>query len=373
MKLTIGFEAETQHLSLVKINPNSKQIQSHPEFWTYPLNENVSVYPDALSDTYYIAIQKIKPFMHLIKTQEFQQLKINQYRLKKEYIEEPFFDGEFTVTYDSLQDVDDNLFHFIVRNLKRSIDDIITVIDKFDHSEEINITKGQGGLLSRRIKFPYKYLAVSEEYPDLVLFYEDQPNKIRRARFVFQCTLGIPILDTMNVMNDLIKIAQRYRVIPKTYDVLTNTLKIVTSIMQNASFSEERVPFLTNYLYLFIYTYLTRQERKKNAPLIIRHSFGWSLKNFLSPEEKNMIGSLILSFYSEIYHYYYSTHLDQRQETEEYWKSIQHIMDVSCPLEFNGDIVLIEFRLLNPILCKLLKTDDLNFDLLKKLKLESIN
>lgn len=372
MKLTIGFEAETQHLSLVKINTTSKHIQYHPEFWTYPLNNHVSIYPDALSDTYYIAMEKIKPFINAINAQEFEELQINQYKLKKENINEPFFDAEFIVTYDVLQEVDNNrLFQFILHNLKRAIDDITIVIDKFNHVEEIKISKGQRGLLNRRIKFPYKYLATSEEFPDLLLFYEDKPNEIMQKRFVFQCTLGIPIIESINIMNDLIRIAKHYKVIQKSYDILENTMRIVNSILQNGQFSVDRLPFITNYLFLFIYSYLTKQDRKKNAAFIIRHSFGWSLQKFLSPEEKMIIGSWILNLYNSIYPYYYSTHLNPHQDTEEYCKNIQFISDVSCPVEFNGDIILIEFRLLNAILCKLLKTDNLSLHLLKKYKILS--
>jgi len=376
MKLTIGFEAETQHLSVVKIT-DAHQIEKSEYFWTDRLTDTVSIYPDSLTPTYYIAKKKIYPFLNAVQPLDFQYLSINGLKIKKDDINELFQNTEFTITYDTEMEVGNDLFYFILENLKKSIIDILQALASFDTIQKITALERDGGdLFPRRIKFPYPYLAASQKHPHLILFYEDDPQKLFDARFVFQCTLGVPIEHVIQVMQSLHELAHG----KKKDKHMDRAETVVEYIMRVGDFAEERKPFLKNLLFIFVYSYLTRHVRKTQAAFVIRHSFAYQMKPFLTPREIDTIASLIEDPSIEDYFVYlFLANVDPNADTNTYkgkdfWRNIQGMLDVGMPSQFNGRIVLIEFRLLNAVLLRFVNEDHISLNtLLKKIKSLKIN
>jgi hypothetical protein len=160
-------------------------------------------------------------------------------------------------------------------------------------------------------------------------------------------------------MKYLFDIAKKNKVLPKK-DNLDNIIQMVNVVMENGKFQKNRQDFLKNYLFLFFYSYVTKTIRKLKAEFVIRHSFTLEMSNYLSLAEKREI-ELFLDP-PDLLQYFHYTHFTSQQNKNTILK-FQHIIDVGLPQVFNGETVLIEFRLFNSILLNMFKKDNITLNL----------
>lgn len=357
MKISIGFEAQTQHISVNRVQ--SRQILDNDEFWSQSLTKFVNIYPDVLTTDYYLAQQKITPFLRQINKENFDQLKINELTISKDKIKSLFNDAEFVVTFANSKNITTDLFEYMIEKFKSCIKLIKSMISKFNEIEEINISSDTIQLFNRRIKFPYKYITSSKKFKNLKLFFIENPNSIGDCRFVFQCTLGIPILESMNIMIYLMDIAVKNKVRSKK-DNFDNIVEMVNIIMERGDFKTDRQDFLKNYLFLFFYSYLTKNIRKSKAEFVIRHSFTREMSCNLTLAEKRKIESLLDP--KDLLDYFHYTHFTSQQNIVKLYQ-FQNIRDVGLPHIFDGETVLIEFRLFNSILLHMFEKENITLNI----------
>jgi hypothetical protein len=364
MKISIGFEAETQCLSIVHFNNSFND-----KFWIETLSDKVMIYPDVLTETYEFNVKKIQPFLENIEKYTFDYLCISEYKILKKDMKHLFNNAEFIVTYSEPEEINnDNLIEFIIQKLKIAVEEIKSMIQKFNLIQKPEISSDLTQIFSRRVQFPYHSMAGSDEFDKLLLFFSQDPKKIGKFRFVFQCTLGIPILESINVMINLYSVAKKHKVIPRNKNHLKDILDIVNNIMFVGMFKEERKNFIRNYLFLFKYSYYSRFERKTGSEFVIRHSFALELSSFITLAEKREIENSISNIHhlKDLLDYFHYVHFNSQEDRSQLLK-YQDISDVGLPKLFDGTTILIEFRLLNSILLNLVSKENMSFDLVDKI------
>lgn len=303
MRISIGFEFQTNHLSVglealeQSIDPIPKIF--HPE--TIMLMELkttpqyvLSVYGDALSqkDDNEKAINSLKYLNNRYKTiilNDSEKIHIgNDYR----YL---LNDAEFLVTYPKIQTVPLNqLLSFMQLKTKQGITSIHDFLKTKSSYVPIKSIKGLSKTSTRQrtetnfpfhsfLRIPNKNIEkfdnqINTTYNGIFLSPLSTKPKFENFSYYIQVTLGIDLENVWGVMKLL---ADNVIETPKIIQSEKNKTKTLQKIEDelDSTFPESRLHKLPRALYLlFVYSFQNRSVDKKSEPFIIRHHFVELLK-----------------------------------------------------------------------------------------------
>lgn len=203
----------------------------------------------------------------------------------------------------------------------------------------------------------------------------------KKARFVFQCTLGFPIVHSIQIMTELYKIVKK-----NTNDELESLDDFESALNILARFEKHlkgpRRELYLNYIFLFYYSSITIDKRKENSLFSIRANFQ-TLMYLLTLREKWMLYDLIHEptiralfqdiHFSRPYLTKYDAMLRQKNEyiTAVIDPSLKRFQYSDVENDETADImtkIYVEFRLLNYVLEKKLKTTNVTFNDIKTMR-----
>lgn len=320
MKLSIGFEFETQWMSLVKVKGH---VLSNPEYhYRVPLSKDVWIYPDEFTKGF--AFDEVR-----------KQFLKNKTGCGKYTTEDSIFkNAEFVITYPDVKEVED-VHEFIFQNMKHAIEQIEKQYQLF----HIEYTFPE--------LFPYRYLLArtfpQKEFSKMGLLCRGDPKTfMTEANMSPQCTFGCEVKNAMNLFG-ILSVWYEEKTGGITHRVLIDELK---NIVQKTKWKTE----WQNFLFLFLYAERTRTKRKTGSLFAIRHSFQDIWRYCIGKDGREMIYEW-LQYNEEEYAYrFYEITYKPIMDQQEKWKR-QDLLEVGLlPFRRHNGMFFFEFRGLYRIL-----------------------
>ena len=132
MKISIGFECETQHCSTI-LWDTRRTIQASDILRMVPLTTDLTLYGDRFKSTTTLAKKTIEPFRSLLSQKEIYHIVLNcTYIIPRDaFADDLFTHAELIITFAELQDIDrDDVMTFILRSLGRALDRLVGSMDR---------------------------------------------------------------------------------------------------------------------------------------------------------------------------------------------------------------------------------------------------
>lgn len=379
MKLSIGFEFQTNYLSLgfetngdSVIDPTS--IIYHPNILKkVDLKTNsqytLTVYGDDISQKQdkIMAFQNLRYLAnryHFITLNDTEKIRLDT---NYEYL---LNDAEFLVTYPNAHDVRLNmLLSYMEMKTKKGMELIEDYLKTNGKLIQIKSVKGSS-ISSSRPKTENNFLfhsfyRIPKQDENIVFFSKDKNPKLQNLSYYVQVTLGVDIENIWNVMKLL---SEQVKNTPKIISSEKNKVAVLEKIENDLDtrFPESNTiqNKLIRVLYLlFVYSFKNQSEYKKSQPFIIRHHFVQLLKLLNKSQFDVMVSWLntidLKILANQLYTKPTVFHVRQTQLTEEQdnkylaQKEVQGTLTVTTyPITPNGlqTIILFEFRYWNAVL-----------------------
>lgn len=210
------------------------------------------------------------------------------------------------------------------------------------------------------------------------------------ARFVPQCTLGFPIVHSIDVMFYLYNLVKMYNSDLEMLIDFKNILDKIPYFKKHLKPLTSRNKLLLNYIFLFYYSMVTINKRKKNCIFCIRANFQ-ILMYLLTTKEKEKIFNIIdddiirNSFHDIHFHQPYLSKYEmtiRQQNSDVHTLQDNQLLklhlnpvgtkqtdNIAKEIDFLSIKIYIEFRMLNFIITsKLEKSDATLHDIIHVLK-----
>lgn len=360
MKISIGFEYETQHISFVEFNKNI--IYNSEEFKKFELSKSsekiIEVYPDSFTFVLNnkFNTQKRVPFLKKYTGIEFEYIKITTnnpdkyiYILQKD-VQKIFTNAEFISTYPKLMNVEKTkILNHMIHYCKKGIIDFLSecneiFLEKYELRNDMIFQK------DNESKFPYDYLIFNEK-KNIGLLMRNNPEKILTDfPFMIQCTIGCHIEDVSYIIHYLTNVFSDDDN-DKYHKILYSVQQNVDQLFYEGEWKMKNEKQLKNIFFLFFYTAMTIDDRRnKRSLFIIRHAVTNIIKKDLCREDIIQIQLVFeldetLSPYSE--YLYEIIEAKNKSETDK----IQGLL-YSGTFPYENNQILIEFRGFQNILKK---------------------
>lgn len=375
MKISLGYEYETQYINIVqkkeKIIYNGDD-QLLKRFYIGP-GYTFYMYADEFSSGTLFDKNKKTPFLNnlrllnkgtgIYKHLTIQTLCQNKYDFVQipndQNLQTEFFKHcEFVVTYPDPQDIKrEDFIKHIVSYCQKGIKQILEFYNEFDVCK---ITRSYPDTkFHMDIQFPYRYILTNNKHPELALLTVDDPKNIStHFKFVVQCTFGVSIYDCKYALTCLTKEFIKCGG-PKSYDII-NKINDISSMILKVLPKDEDKDLIENYLFIFLYSFITKDYRKLKALFIIRHLLSDIASKVLSRKIIQQIYFIIQNLNDakkiskDIRTYFYNIHYIPLPKTMQ--KERQRVIDVTIFDVKDDKMILIEFRGLKIILEKYFKT-----------------
>lgn len=344
MLVSIGFEAETQWMSLVKLYPGHRAFNPLSSPYRIRLSPNVEAYPDVFNrhDIIDSFVEKNEGDVRLG----------GLYRVPAGKLRSIFSNLEFVVTYPDPVNVGvpEDIFGWTMDCLIRSIGDIRHAMSAENgwHAVPGSSTKDyyyRGEFMIN----PQKGVGILCRQPNLSVEFASKAN------FVIQCTYGIPLVCAHTVFRVLQDVYGR-AVASTADDLVAASWRWVQSLGGDLDDAQ------ANFLFLFYYSYRTLSRRKVSAVFVIRHPMRNLWQKALTADQRVRIIPLILG--SDARSYFETVVLTGSNNPQ-----MQDIADVGLvPYDQKRKRFFFEFRALTRILRMLVHNDPTK----KHLTLDSI-
>jgi len=266
----------------------------------------------------------------------------------------------------------DTLPSYILKILRtKVIRAIRTLLDRHPRRpivfEVLNKEDRSASTALRRTRFPYtSFLHLRGTDNDAVLLFTNDDDYASHYRFVFQCTLGIPLTSMIEVVNIL-----------STWcaPVMSRKASFMLETARDRAdraltlYHWDRPQVIRNYVFLLVYSWMSGDDslshtirlglgchtsRKTGSPFILRHAWHGEMPALLTSDERQQIVRLFT--HTRLNTFCRSSHNEIRYEnhqrpTQQQIRA-QQMTDVSCPKLPTLDSILFEWRLLDAMLKK---------------------
>lgn len=326
--MSIGFELETQSLApvLVVDNPEEqsriKTVNAGNFKHLYNLSQqrDLDVYGDVFTQGYAFDRQRKRFLQSLGDGAPARQRKLDEnkdfdlvYQRKGEVATRVAFktstkdvpllfsNAEFIVTFRTPVEVPgtrQGILSYLVEKLAASVDFVL---------EHLATLTDRLILANKMTTFPYPYLsrpvdttvgfrqgddAQSARYDMAYLSQIPLDKVLGTARFVPQCTLGVPFVCAVNVLGILVDWLREFvqedeyvaALIAEFDDVLATTKRLTKKIG-----GQSRGKVVGNAVFLFLYAARTKEKRKTASLFTLRHTCQDLLEAVLTPAERNLV------------------------------------------------------------------------------------
>lgn len=381
--LSIGFELETQLLApvLVVDQPETqsrfKTVNADNFKHVYSLSQEqeLDVYGDVFTPGYAFDTQrkrflqqgfdKNKKDLELVYQRKGSSTTRVAFKTSTKDIPLLFSNAEFLVTFSTPVEVAitrQGILSFIIEKLVVSV--------RFIRKHLSTLTDHL--VLENKSMFPYPFLSrpvdttmgFSEGYDIGYLSQIPLDKVVTQARFVPQCTLGVPLVFALEVLNILVDWVREF-VQPTDDDMVKDfdtVVKATHRVMQKMTIHRQDV--VRNTIFLFLYSIMTKENRKTASLFTLRHTCQDLLATVLTAAEK---AAIVDSLYPREAHFFrlFTEHPLQRQSALER----QNLGDVGLIPFVNDErqAVYIEFRMLGWVLLQVLRKETLTLHDLEKL------
>lgn len=275
--LSFGIEYESSYLSITDFVKRSTLLEK------YKINENVQCYGDLLTRDINTR-SAIRNFKKTLNQQNFfLNTDLFTLNLKKNILleDEAFNNAEFTITYKiPIQINKENVYNFILDNFNECNKSLETILDNFNEP-----------LLIHNKEFPYKLIYKYHDKKNSIFIYllNETFHDLKDIFFVPQITIGVEIEKAKELLDILYNlyyyesgnICRDYQ----ECDYLTNEII--------KDYPEWKI--MKNYLFLFLYSYLTKNDRK-NKMFLFRNLFSVIHKDILGDIGLDVLNQLIIKF-----------------------------------------------------------------------------
>lgn len=321
----MGFELETQLLCLLTAKNSTRWVLPSDYTKHAFFQHSVEVYNDALTPSTAFAKTRVFPYLESVSKDSVAVAD----GVTVEGLEAGFNNNEFVVTLVRKQSVDpENFFTALLLHFLKALDKMEAVLGEY---RVVPVTDPH---------FPYRSLLVAKtrdpRYSKVAFLAQAAPDAfaVQDLVFYYQCTVGFLLEDAIGVMTDL---AKRYHDVRGTPDTI---LELVARARTIGGTSK-----LVSYLFLFLYSALTRHSRKVGTLFILRHAFQ-DLRVVLTPHELTRLDGWIRAHESPGEHAYFrSLHFEALPETQQQKFTKQALWDVGrLPFRKNEGRVFVEFR-----------------------------
>lgn len=275
--LSFGIEYESSYLSITDFTKRSTLLEK------YKINDEIQCYGDLLTRNVHTRLA-IRNFRQTLNQQKyFLNTDFFTLKLKKNILleDEAFNNAEFTITHKIPTKINkENVYNFILDNFNECNKSLETILDNFNEP-----------LLIHNKEFPYKLIYKYHDNKNSFFIYllNETFHDLKDIFFVPQITIGVEIEKAKELLDILYNlyyyesgnICQDYQ----ESEYLTN------EIMKE--YPEWKI--MKNYLFLFIYSYLTKNDRK-NKMFLFRNLFSKINKEILGDIGLDVLNELIIKF-----------------------------------------------------------------------------
>lgn len=315
-----GVELESSVLSYMYDDPRHQSIGQRIQY-----DKNITIHGDILYPTPKMR-SKIQSFRSKIGSTYnlrtiSRSIQIDKSRLD---IDKMFNDAEFIIKYHTPQKIlSSDIYKYMWNILVKSMVKLQNILHGY--KREIIISEPD---------FPYYYMYINDKYKSGKYLLSSTTKPIQDIVFVAQLTLGVEFKKASILLQSLQHIWKNHK------ESHYKRNMIMCNVIMGDKLLEW--PILTNYLYLFIYSFLTRHDRKNNL---------FVFRNFFSILWAHHIGErgvLILQYliehtkYTTFLEYFNKIHITNNDLTYTDRRELQHSMDST--IYYDVDRFYIECR-----------------------------